>query len=1091
MSGPQWPGTPVNASPVQARTPQPIILPNAPQQHQMDVQDAGAANDATRVFLAQQENARKEAEWKATHNPDGSPRTDVGTPSEYQAKSAGFYGRMVQAEHEYNAIPAAKRDPRNTAGQTMHEWAPNVENQLPVWMGGNDANRQMSDQAALNFVRATLRQESGASINADEEAKQYKIFFPMPGDSEAVIAQKAAARQQAIAGFRISSGPLANQTDATLQPVAQKDDNGNPIVASNGAAPGGGPNGGGTHTPDMRGGLPVGTDITFGQQNPDNPFDRTAWLKANKGINPDQETWLVAFSNANRGNKNLSFEGVNAAFAQQGIPPLSRGSFAQFYKEAQDPSTVYAPFDTTDAEKQYKAGLQAKLTTEGFDPNSADSYADRAGRGATLGGIDELNGVRGFVDAAGRGDNPIDGYKDARNLDRMRYQQEQQAQGLPGTLTEIGGSLPTAFLGGPIGTVADAAKVGGVMGAVSGFNRGSGMGDSLRTAVTDGAIGAGLSAGLQAAAPYVGGAVRKVLGRDSAPVAAETSGVATGGSIADAPLLATEQAEIATLAKKATGWGPGARAAKKTLADKFAANPEAKAAAERLGIDLPPDILADNAQAQSLTGLSRSQVGSEAETAWKADAKRVADYADQAMTDLGGTHDLAQVSDDVMTRLKGTAQSLENKAGSLRDEVDAAIDPAARVEAPSLQETLAKTVNDYGGMSEAKAAMSPQEKELLAMLGEGETAKMPTYARLNRIRQDIGRAWTKGQGPWADVNQHQLGEYYHALQADQLAAVGQLGGAELAAKQKTANGLFSQMYDQRKQLQELFGKNIEGSLVPLLNRAVTAGAKGDTTALVKLLERLPEDTHGGALLSAIMAKSQTSAAHGGFSFANFTKLYRGLRENGPVFAKVAKAIGPKGTAVLNDLHVISSRMADAETRVLKTGKANQGMDAAMKAEGLVSGVLDAVASKGATGTGAVIGGAVGGPAGAAVGANLGASAKNAITGAGVSRLDKVHTLLSSPEFKATIARIADGEDTATAAKGLWNNIAFHNLGRSLGLLTPESRRAWLTRLTTSNPALAEGGRDLQRVVVSGAGPQSLAAEPDQSTAKPTTIPVPQ
>src|SRR5690606_34934367 len=117
------------------------------------------------------------------------------------------------------------------------------------------------------------------------------------------------------------------------------------------------------------------------------------------------------------------------------------------------------------------------------------------------------------------------------------------------------------------------------------------------------------------------------------------------------------------------------------------------------------------------------------------------------------------------------AEALENQASTLRREVDAAIRPGERVDAGNLQQAVAKLINDYGGLAEAKAAMTSQEKSLLTMLGEGEEALRPTYARLNRLRDDIGEALSKNSGPWADVNRRQLSEYYRALADDQIAAI--------------------------------------------------------------------------------------------------------------------------------------------------------------------------------------------------------------------------------------------------------------------------------------------------------------------------------
>jgi hypothetical protein len=183
-------------------TPRPEKPPTAFQIEDQNIQRRNAAH--------------QEAQWKASHNEDGSEKPKIvtdGKPTEYQAKSAGFLGRMLQAEKFYKDVPEDSRDPRTIAGQTLHDWAPDVENTLPTWMGGNSSPRQRADQAARNFITASLRQESGATIKPEEFDTQYRIFFPMPGDGPRVLKQKAEARMQAIDGFRVASGPLARRIE--------------------------------------------------------------------------------------------------------------------------------------------------------------------------------------------------------------------------------------------------------------------------------------------------------------------------------------------------------------------------------------------------------------------------------------------------------------------------------------------------------------------------------------------------------------------------------------------------------------------------------------------------------------------------------------------------------------------------------------------------------------------------------------------------------------------------------------------------------------------------------------------------------------
>lgn len=63
------------------------------------------------------------------------------------------------------------------------------------------ADRQRLDQAKRDFLNAVLRRESGAVIADSEFNNGDKQYFPQPGDSEAVIAQKKRNREVAMRGI--------------------------------------------------------------------------------------------------------------------------------------------------------------------------------------------------------------------------------------------------------------------------------------------------------------------------------------------------------------------------------------------------------------------------------------------------------------------------------------------------------------------------------------------------------------------------------------------------------------------------------------------------------------------------------------------------------------------------------------------------------------------------------------------------------------------------------------------------------------------------------------------------------------------------
>lgn len=65
---------------------------------------------------------------------------------------------------------------------------------------------QKYDQAKRDFVNATLRRESGAVISPTEFENAQKQYFPAPGDSPEVVAQKKANRELVAKGFLKSAG---------------------------------------------------------------------------------------------------------------------------------------------------------------------------------------------------------------------------------------------------------------------------------------------------------------------------------------------------------------------------------------------------------------------------------------------------------------------------------------------------------------------------------------------------------------------------------------------------------------------------------------------------------------------------------------------------------------------------------------------------------------------------------------------------------------------------------------------------------------------------------------------------------------------
>lgn len=119
--------------------------------------------------------------------------------TEDQSKSTGFADRMTNdlpIFEDPNVLKAMSSPLQRSLGSV-----PLVGNYLV-----ND-DYQRGDQARRDFTNAQLRRESGAAINQDEKSDARAQYLPQPGDSDAVLQQKATNRTTALGAMQYAAGP--------------------------------------------------------------------------------------------------------------------------------------------------------------------------------------------------------------------------------------------------------------------------------------------------------------------------------------------------------------------------------------------------------------------------------------------------------------------------------------------------------------------------------------------------------------------------------------------------------------------------------------------------------------------------------------------------------------------------------------------------------------------------------------------------------------------------------------------------------------------------------------------------------------------
>lgn len=162
--------------------------------------------------------------------PKAQPGTAQGQPGQTGVGGAQPVGGRRMTEEQGKALGYATR--MKEAAQVIdglidQGWQPDLGgeavNSLGVagnWLQGTfgGENRQQFEQAKRNFVNALLRRESGAVIADSEFENADKQYFPQPGDSAAVLAQKKQNRDTAIQTMTDSAQGVQPGTGALVQP---------------------------------------------------------------------------------------------------------------------------------------------------------------------------------------------------------------------------------------------------------------------------------------------------------------------------------------------------------------------------------------------------------------------------------------------------------------------------------------------------------------------------------------------------------------------------------------------------------------------------------------------------------------------------------------------------------------------------------------------------------------------------------------------------------------------------------------------------------------------------------------------------------
>ena len=881
--------------------------------------------------------------------PGGPADPDVkqaAKPTEAQSKVLTLLSRIAGGTNDIKNVIAT--EPEAQQAGLLETLSRNVLGEGVVTRSLAGPERRTVTDAQVDILDGLLTLGTGAAYNREQLIGQTLSYFPQYGDTPQEIEVKNQRLNRAIEAARLQAGPLATEFDNVIKPLFQE---------AAAAAPEAGPRG-----------VPA-LEVAQGERiATDRDIEIASLL---------QGAW----------QSGKSIDEINALTIQLGTEPLP-------------PATIEAL--RSDPNRQIRFTPNRSGVREGTGPGMGSALAAGSIRGLTGNLAEE---ALALVDPAAAAKLQAAG---------EFAQQEFPITTMAGEV--IGGALSPLSRVGPGGTIAGEAVRGGIYGGLYGAGEAAPDAGILERALPT-VVGLTTGAGTGALAQrLLGGGGATVAGE--VPVAGITPEVPAAGMAAPveaaAPPVAAvapeeAAAELGTLINKASGTNAAAKNAQIKIAEQAQINPEAKAAAERLGIDVPADVFSDNPQVRAAVGLTRSLAGSEAEAGFRTAVSNAVDQADNIMREFDaqfveGAIAPGVVSQRVKDSLTTTRAELNKQASDIYKKVDAAVPKQTPVQLDNLFTTLTDIAGEVG-----QEGMTPAEKKLLALFQTGEAGGGDiTYGRLIREKNLIGKALSRQESPYGSMDEATLKRLYAALASDQLDNVSRVAGEEVRRELRGANLIYAKERALGDRIVNAFGTDLEGGIANKMRSAITSGAKGEAGDFARLMKTVPNDLRKEVVATALasVTRSTRGAEKGGFGFSEFADIYPKLRANPQVYKEIAQALGPKASDTLRDLYQVSKRITEARANVLTTGKANQALVESLNAEGVIARILGSTAGKRA------VGGAMGFVPGAGL---VMPEIMEAMSRGNPDAIRAAGKMFSSPEFQGLLNDVATKGDAPDRA----------------------------------------------------------------------------
>lgn len=294
-----------------------------------------------------------------------------------------------------------------------------------------------------------------------------------------------------------------------------------------------------------------------------------------------------------------------------------------------------------------------------------------------------------------------------------------------------------------------------------------------------------------------------------------------------------------------------------------------------------------------------------------------------------------------------------------------------------------------------------------SILPKTETKGLPTYHYLDQIRKDVG-VKAAAKGPFVDADTAKAKTLYQTLTGDQGEVAEKLGFGE---QWKSAKELTTSRKVLEKDMQYLFGKHLDQTIVNKLFAANAAIQKTDQSKFINMIRATPPEMREELVATGFLSAFGKAGKEGVLNFNSFANFMNGLNDNPKLKASIYSNLKPELRKYLDNMGELSNGIRNATSEKIYSGKA---MAPHFKSIDTLLGKLLEAAKKSAVALPVELGlGAMGIPPGYALSS---AFVGNMVKG-GDDHLKNLNKLLISQEFKKLAFEAAEkGKPTEQSVK---------------------------------------------------------------------------